>query len=58
MIPVMLLLGGAVIISVVGHILFEYTGIPESVFMIILGVISGPILNIIMPTGLEPRARK
>ncbi|MCK4814398.1 cation:proton antiporter [bacterium] len=54
MIPVMLLLGGAVIISVVGHILFEYTGLPESVFMIILGVISGPILNIITPTGLEP----
>ena len=50
----MLLLGVAVIISVIGHILFDYTGIPESAFMIILGVISGPILNIITPIGLEP----
>lgn len=50
----MLLLGLAIIISVIGHILFEYTGLPESVFMIVLGVISGPIFNIITPMTLEP----
>jgi cell volume regulation protein A len=54
MIPILLLMGGAIIISVIGHILFEHTGIPESVFMIILGVIAGPILNIITPLELEP----
>jgi len=50
----MLLLGLAIIISVIGHILFDYTGLPESVFMIILGVISGPIFNIITPMTIEP----
>ncbi len=49
----LLLIGVAVIISVAGHMLFEYTGLPESVFMIALGLISGPILGVISPDVLN-----
>lgn len=50
----LLVFGGAMLISVFGHIIFHYTGIPESAFMILLGVLAGPILTVITPAGLEP----
>ncbi len=44
----------ATLISVAGHMLFERSGIPESVFMILLGLLAGPVLNIIRAEGLMP----
>jgi len=42
-----LVIGTSILISVVGHKLFEKTGLPESIFMIILGLLAGPLLNIV-----------
>jgi len=42
------LLGAVILISVVGNRLYEKTGLPESLFMILLGIIAGPA------TGLVP----
>lgn len=47
-----LLLGMVILVSVVGNRLYEKTGLPESLFMIILGVFSGPVTNIIPPSSL------
>ncbi len=35
-------MGFTVIIAVIGHLLFDKTGIPESIFMIVLGLFLGP----------------
>jgi cell volume regulation protein A len=40
-------MGYTVIIAVIGHILFDKTGIPESIFMILLGLFLGPISGLI-----------
>lgn len=36
-----------VIIAVTGHMLFDRTGIPESIFMLIFGLVLGPVTGII-----------
>ena len=46
LIPV-LLLGLIILVSFVGHILFKYTKVPESLFMIIIGLAAGPVLKIV-----------
>jgi cell volume regulation protein A len=40
-------MGFTVIIAVIGHILFDKTGVPESIFMIALGLFLGPIYGLI-----------
>lgn len=44
---VLTVMGITVLIAVIGHMLFDKTGVPESIFMITLGLILGPILGII-----------
>jgi Kef-type K+ transport system membrane component KefB len=44
---VLTVMGFTVIIAVLGHMLFDRIGIPESIFMIIFGLILGPISGII-----------
>ena len=44
---VLTIMGFTVIIAVIGHMLFDKTGIPESIFMIILGLILGPLSGLI-----------
>lgn len=51
---ILIILGTVILVSAAGNVLFGYTGIPESVFMIILGLIIGPILNLIPPLELDP----
>jgi cell volume regulation protein A len=48
-----LLLGVVILISVLGNRLYEKTGIPESLFMIILGLIAGPITGLVPPESLN-----
>lgn len=44
---VLTIMGFAVIVAVIGHILFDKTGVPESIFMILFGLILGPLTGII-----------
>ncbi len=44
---VLTIMSFTVIIAVVGHMLFDKTGVPESLFMIVLGLILGPLTGII-----------
>ena len=44
---VLTIMGFTVIIAVIGHMFFEKTGIPESIFMIVLGLFLGPISGLI-----------
>ena len=48
--PVLLLVAGVVIfLGVAGEAFFKRTGIPDVAFLMVLGVIIGPILGIIQP---------
>lgn len=49
----LLVFGAAMLVSVLGNILFNYTGIPESILMIILGLLAGPILNVVPADQVE-----
>ena len=42
-----LVVSASILICVVGHKLFEKTGLPESIFMILMGLLAGPALNIV-----------
>jgi len=42
-----LLLGLIILISFIGHILFKYTKIPESLFMIFIGLAVGPVFKLV-----------
>lgn len=44
---VLTIMGLTVIIAVIGHLLFDKTGIPESIFMIVLGLFLGPLSGLI-----------
>jgi len=44
---VLTIMGFTVIIAVIGHTFFDKTGVPESVFMIMFGLILGPLSGII-----------
>lgn len=46
-----LLLGMIILVSFIGHILFKYTKIPESLFMLAIGLMVGPILNVVDQTA-------
>jgi cell volume regulation protein A len=53
MVDVLFIFGISVVVAVVGHQLYERMGIPESVLMILLGLIIGPILMIIGPSEIQ-----
>ena len=42
-----LIIGAVILIGFIGNTIFEYTKIPESLFMIIIGLIIGPALGIV-----------
>ncbi len=42
-----LLLGLIILVSFIGHILFKYTKIPESLFMIFIGLAVGPVFKLV-----------
>jgi NhaP-type Na+/H+ or K+/H+ antiporter len=46
----LLILGSAILIGFIGHALFRYTKVPESLFMIIIGLIVGPFSNVVNPS--------
>jgi cell volume regulation protein A len=46
-------MGLTVIIAVIGHSLFYRTGIPESIFMILLGLTLGPLTGVIEANNLS-----
>ncbi len=50
---VLTIMGFTVIIAVIGHMLFEKTGIPESIFMIALGLFLGPISGLILLIDIQ-----
>lgn len=50
---VLLIMGASIVVAVVGHRLFEQTGVPESIFMILLGLILGPWLGVLRPGDVE-----
>ncbi|MBN1683470.1 cation:proton antiporter [Candidatus Bathyarchaeota archaeon] len=50
---ILLILGISVIISVIGHGFFEKTGTPESIFLLIFGLILGPGIGFIRPSDIE-----
>ncbi len=47
--PELLILGGVMLLGIVGKLLFSKTHIPESLYLIIAGMIIGPILGWIHP---------
>ena len=53
MVDVLFIFGISVIVAVGGHQLYERVGIPESVLMILLGLIIGPVLMIIRPYEIQ-----
>ena len=50
---VLTIMGLTVIIAVIGHSLFYKTGIPESIFMILLGLTLGPLTGVIDASNLS-----
>lgn len=44
---VLTIMSFAVIIAVIGHMIFDKTGVPESIFMVLFGLILGPLSGII-----------
>lgn len=51
--PVILLAAGVVIfLGVAGQVFFKRTGIPDVMFLMILGVVLGPVLGIIQPAAV------
>jgi len=48
-----ILLGVAILISVIGNKIYEKTGLPESLFMIMLGLFAGPFTNLVPPDSLS-----
>lgn len=42
-----LVIGVSILFCVTGHKLFKITGLPESIFMILMGLLAGPVLNIV-----------
>lgn len=51
--PVLLLAAGMVIfLGVMGETFFKRTGVPEIAFLMILGVVFGPVLGIIQPSAI------
>jgi cell volume regulation protein A len=45
-----LLLGLIILIGFVGNILFKYTKVPESLFMIVIGLVVGPVFHVVDQT--------
>jgi len=48
-----MLLGVAILISVIGNKVYEKTGLPESLFMIMLGLFAGPFTNLVPPDSFS-----
>jgi len=48
-----ILLGVAILISVIGNKTYKKTGLPESLFMIMLGLFAGPFTNLVPPDSLS-----
>lgn len=46
----LLILGSVILIGFIGHTLFRYTKVPESLFMIVIGLIVGPFSNVVNPS--------
>jgi cell volume regulation protein A len=45
-----LLLGLIILIGFIGNILFKYTKVPESLFMIVIGLVVGPVFHVVDQT--------
>ena len=43
----LLVIGFILLVGFIGNILYKKTKIPESLFLIIIGIVLGPVLNII-----------
>jgi cell volume regulation protein A len=49
----LLILGGIILIGFVGRIVFKYTKVPESLFMILIGLAIGPLFHVVDSTVFE-----
>jgi cell volume regulation protein A len=48
----LLLGGGIIVIGFLSNLLFEHTGFPDMLFLIVLGIILGPVLGLFEPTSI------
>ncbi|MBD3207803.1 hypothetical protein GF319_15845 [Candidatus Bathyarchaeota archaeon] len=53
MVDVLMLFGVSVVVAVIGHQVYETFGLPESILMLILGLIIGPGLLLIRPSEIQ-----
>lgn len=53
---VLSLAGIIILVGFLTNIIFKKTGVPDTLFLIIIGIIFGPLLNIISPDNLLPLA--
>jgi len=50
MVQEFLILGIIILVGFIGHAIFKYTKVPESLFMIIIGLVVGPFTRLVEPT--------
>lgn len=50
---ILIVLGAAAVIAVLGHRFYESSGIPESVFMLSLGILLGPLVGLVTLVDVE-----
>ena len=51
---VFIALGAIILIGFIGRLAYDRTKIPESLFMILIGLLIGPIFGVIDPSSLLP----
>ena len=52
----LLLLGVIILVGFVGNVLFSKTRIPESVFLMVIGILVGPVFNVVAPAFFLDKA--
>jgi len=49
-----LLIAGLMLLGALGEFIFERTGIPDMIWLVVAGILAGPLLGLIGPARLEP----
>jgi cell volume regulation protein A len=53
-IAVFSIISGIIAIGFLGSLLLKKVGVPSSLFLILIGILLGPVLNVFAPTDLDP----
>ncbi|UCE96836.1 MAG: cation:proton antiporter [Candidatus Bathyarchaeota archaeon] len=53
-ITVFSIVGGIIFVGFLSNLLFKKTGLPSSLFLILIGIILGPVLNVFSPADVDP----